>query len=43
MYNAWNVQLVEILQKFGMRSVTELVGRTDLLKHIDYSNDTESA
>jgi glutamate synthase domain-containing protein 2 len=28
---------VEILQKFGMRSVRELVGRTDLLEHIDYS------
>ena len=41
MYNAWNVQLVEILQKFGMHSVRELVGRTDLLKHIDYSHETE--
>jgi glutamate synthase domain-containing protein 2 len=37
MYHAWNVQLVEILQKFGMKSVRELVGRTDLLTHIDYS------
>jgi glutamate synthase domain-containing protein 2 len=37
MYHAWNVQLVEILQKFGMKSVRELVGRTDLLEHIDYS------
>jgi len=37
LYNAWNVQLVEILQKFGMKSVRELVGRTDLLEHIDYS------
>jgi glutamate synthase domain-containing protein 2/Pyruvate/2-oxoacid:ferredoxin oxidoreductase delta subunit len=37
MYHAWNVQLVEILQKFGMKSVRELVGRTDLLEHVDYS------
>ncbi len=37
MYHAWNVQLVDILQKFGMRDVSELVGRTDLLQHIDYS------
>lgn len=37
MYHAWNYQLVEILQKFGMKSVKELVGRTDLLEHIDYS------
>jgi len=38
MYNAWNVQLVDILQRCGMRSIRELVGRTDLLEHIDYSN-----
>jgi glutamate synthase domain-containing protein 2 len=42
MYNAWNIQLVDILQKFGMKSVRELVGRTDLLTHIDYSQETES-
>ena len=38
MYNAWNIQLVDILQKCGLRSVRELVGRTDLLEHIDYSH-----
>lgn len=38
LYHAWNVQLVDILQKFGMRSIRELVGRTDLLEHIDYSH-----
>jgi len=37
MYHAWNFQLVDILQKFGMKSVKELVGRTDLLEHVDYS------
>jgi glutamate synthase domain-containing protein 2 len=37
------VQLVDILQKFGMRSVKELVGRTDLLEHVDYSHETELA
>jgi glutamate synthase domain-containing protein 2 len=42
LYNAWNVQLVDILQKFGMRSIKELVGRTDLLEHIDYSHETET-
>jgi glutamate synthase domain-containing protein 2 len=41
MYNAWNVQLVDILQRFGLRSVGELVGRTDMLEHIDYSHETE--
>jgi glutamate synthase domain-containing protein 2 len=43
MYHAWYVQLIEILQRFGMRSVKELVGRTDLLEHIDYSHETEFA
>ena len=38
LYNAWNVQLVELLQRFGMKSIRELVGRTDLLRHIDYNN-----
>ena len=37
LYHAWNIQLVDILQRFGMKSVRELVGRTDLLTHIDYS------
>ena len=41
LYNAWNVQLVELLQRFGMKSIRELVGRTDLLAHIDYSNLAE--
>jgi glutamate synthase domain-containing protein 2 len=37
LYHAWNVQLVEILQQCGLSSVRELVGRTDLLEHVDYS------
>jgi len=37
LYHAWYVQLVEILQKCGLKSVQELVGRTDLLEHVDYS------
>jgi glutamate synthase domain-containing protein 2 len=37
LYHAWNCQLVDILQRMGMKSVTELVGRTDLLEHVDYS------
>jgi glutamate synthase domain-containing protein 2/NAD-dependent dihydropyrimidine dehydrogenase PreA subunit len=36
LYMTWRKQLVEILQRFGMKSVTELVGRTDLLAHLDY-------
>jgi glutamate synthase domain-containing protein 2 len=39
LYSAWHKVLVGILQRFGMRSVTELRGRTDLLMHLDYTND----
>ncbi len=39
LYNAWRKELVGILQRFGMRSIRELVGRTDLLMHLDYNND----
>lgn len=41
LYNAWRKELVDILRKFGMRSVNELRGRTDLLMHLDYTNDVE--
>ena len=42
MYNAWQKELVSILRRFGMRSVSELRGRTDLLMHLDYTNDVET-
>ena len=38
LFHSWAVQLQYILWKFGMKSVTELVGRTDLLCHLDYDN-----
>jgi glutamate synthase domain-containing protein 2 len=41
LYTAWRKELVDILRRFGMRSVSELRGRTDLLTHIDYNNDLE--
>jgi glutamate synthase domain-containing protein 2 len=37
-YNAWRNDLVRILKRFGMRSVQELRGRTDLLIHLDYAS-----
>jgi len=37
LYASWRKQMVEVLQKFGMRSIRELVGRTDLLRHLDYN------
>jgi glutamate synthase domain-containing protein 2 len=39
LYSAWRKTLVGILQRLGLRSVAELRGRTDLLMHLDYTND----
>jgi glutamate synthase domain-containing protein 2 len=36
LFSCWRDQLTEILVKLGMKSVTELVGRTDCLRHLDY-------
>jgi glutamate synthase domain-containing protein 2 len=36
--HSWSVQLRGILRRFGMSSVRELVGRSDLLVHLDYDN-----
>jgi glutamate synthase domain-containing protein 2 len=41
LYTAWRKEIVGILKRFGLRSVSELRGRTDLLMHIDYTNDAE--
>jgi len=41
LYSAWRKELVGILRSLGMPSVSELRGRTDLLTHLDYTNDVE--
>jgi len=41
LYNAWRKELVQLLRRLGLRSVKELRGRTDLLMHLDYTNDVE--
>ena len=38
--HSYSVQLREILWKLGMKSVRELVGRSDLLTHLDYVRQT---
>ncbi len=43
LYTAWRKEIVGILKSFGMRSISELRGRTDLLMHIDYTNDVEQS
>jgi glutamate synthase domain-containing protein 2 len=36
LYYSWSWQLKEILRRLGLRSIRELVGRTDVLAHLDY-------
>jgi glutamate synthase domain-containing protein 2 len=43
MYLAWRRQWCELLRRYGMRSIRELVGRTDLLVHLDYLDEDERA
>ena len=39
LYNAWTIGLKGILKQLGMSSIKELRGRTDLLTHLDLSNN----
>ncbi len=41
MYSAWRKQWCEILRCYGMRSIRELTGRSDLLVHLDYLDREE--
>jgi glutamate synthase domain-containing protein 2/ferredoxin len=41
MYSAWRKQWCEILRSYGLRSIKELVGRSDLLVHMDYLDEEE--
>ena len=43
MYIAWRKQWCEILRQFGMQSIKELVGRSDLLVHLDYLEEKKRA
>lgn len=36
MFLAWRAEIIRILKKLGMKSLKELVGRTDCLVHLDY-------
>ena len=37
LYNAWAIGLKGILRDLGLKSIRELRGRTDLLKHLDFN------
>ena len=43
LYLAWCKQWCELLRSFGMESIRELVGRSDLLVHLDYLEESERA
>ena len=38
MFLAWKNEFIGILKRLGMKSIKELVGRKDLLVHLDYLN-----
>ncbi len=41
MYMAWRKQWCELLRQLGLKSIKELVGRWDLLVHLDYLDEEE--
>lgn len=41
LYLAWRKQWCNILRAYGFKSIKELVGRSDLLVHLDYLDDDE--
>ncbi len=41
MYMAWRKQWCNILRNYGLKSIKELRGRTDLMVHLDYLDEEE--
>jgi len=41
MYLAWRKQWCQLLRQYGLRSMQELVGRSDLLVNLDYLDESE--
>jgi glutamate synthase domain-containing protein 2 len=41
LFHSWSLQLQDILWRLGMKSVRELVGRSDLLRHRNYEKRAE--
>ena len=40
-FHSWSKQLQYICWRFGFKSIKELVGRSDLLAHLDYDNNPD--
>ncbi len=38
LFHSWSIQLQDICWRLGLRSIRDLVGRSDLLTHLDYEN-----
>ena len=38
LYAAWRKEMVSVLRRLGLRSIRELVGRTEFLRHLDYED-----
>ncbi len=41
LYASWRKQLIVLLKILGLKSIGELVGRTDLLYHLDYEKENQ--
>ncbi|MBF0432454.1 MAG: hypothetical protein HQK83_14315 [Fibrobacteria bacterium] len=39
LFNSWCIQLQDICWRLGLRNINDLVGRSDLLVHLDYDNN----
>jgi glutamate synthase domain-containing protein 2/Na+-translocating ferredoxin:NAD+ oxidoreductase RNF subunit RnfB len=43
LFHSWSIQLQQILWSLGLRSINDLVGRSDVLEHLDYERTQEPA
>ena len=41
-FHSWSKQLQYSCWRLGLKSVNQLVGRSDLLRHFDYDNEPDS-
>jgi glutamate synthase domain-containing protein 2 len=43
LFHSWSIQLQQILWSLGLRSINDLVGRWDVLEHLDYERRQKPA